>query len=293
MPYVLQGYSVEEKGALTGQPIEVDAELLDSEHLVLVTAADSEERLCKLRKTLGLPYFVSAPVIVKGEVAAIIITGRMVEASPFLCRLGRSEVETVQAISALLASVLVYRKLDDANRRARSDALTGLLNRGALEYQVTQRLQNELVNKKKFAFVIIDCDYFKEINDSYGHMMGDEVLNSLAGFLKQSFRANDCVARIGGDEFAVFCELKDHEQSIKDRAAYLVQSWSETEHKASVGRSFCATVSIGISFAPRDGSAYDELFHRADMALYKSKQRGRNQYTVYSGESMESPFSNE
>lgn len=287
VPHVIQGYSIEEKDLLMGQPIEVDAELLDPEQQVLITAADSDERLRTLRETLRLPYFISAPVVVKGEVAAIIITGRMVESPPFLCRLGRSEVETVQAISALLASVLVYRKLDDATRRAQSDVLTGLLNRGALELKVAQCLQNVGMAPKRYAFIIIDCDYFKEINDSYGHMMGDQVLNALARFLQKSFRADECVARIGGDEFAVFCEMTDHGQSMMDRAAYLVEEWGKYVHKVKDGTSFSATVSIGISFTPRDGSAYDELFHCADMALYRSKQNGRNQYTVYNAETMD------
>lgn len=283
-PYVMQGYSVEEKGALAGQLIEVDAELLNPEQPVLVTAADKECRLRSLRDTLRLPYFISTPIVVKNEVAAILITGRMVEASPFLNRLGRSEAETVQAIGALLASVLVYRRLDDANRKAQTDPLTGLLNRGALERYVTQRLQNELVMKKKFAFLIIDCDYFKEINDSYGHMAGDMVLHSLAQVLQKSFRSNDYVARIGGDEFAVFCELKDPESGILERAAQLVEEWSKTVLSIRAEASVFSTVSMGIAFAPRDGSAYDELFHRADMALYRSKQLGRNRYTVYNAQ---------
>lgn len=286
-PYVMQGYSVEEKGALAGQCIEVDAELLNPEQPVLVTAADGAERLGHLRETLHLPYFISTPIVVKNEIAAILITGRMVEAAPFLNRLGRSEVETVQAIGALLASVLVYRRLDDADRKAQTDPLTGLFNRGALERYVTQRLQNELVLKKKFAFLIIDCDHFKDVNDSYGHLAGDMVLHSLAQVLQKNFRANDYVSRIGGDEFAVFCELKGPESVMLERATQLVEEWSKTMFTMQAGETeLSSTVSIGIAFAPRDGSAYDELFHRADMALYRSKQMGRNQYTVYNAQTM-------
>lgn len=285
-PHVLQGYSEEEKEELEDISIQVEEELLDPEQPVLVTGADSPERLGSLRQILRLPYFISAPVVVKNEVAAILITGRMVEASPFLCRLGRSEVETVQAISALLASVLVYRKLDDATRRAQSDPLTGLFNRGALELRVTKRLQKELSQKKKFVFMIIDCDYFKEINDSYGHMAGDAVLNSLARFLEKNFRAEDCVARIGGDEFAVFFELTDSETAVIQRAAHLVEAWSQSALATQEGTPISSTLSVGISFAPRDGSAYDELFHRADLALYRAKQLGRNRHAVYDPETM-------
>lgn len=291
VPFVLQGYDAAEKEGLEGRPIPVDAQLLDPEHPVLVTAADAPSRLAQLRETLGLPYFISAPVIVKNEVAAILITGRLVESVPFLSRLGRSDVETVQAISALLASVLVYRKLDDANRKARTDILTGLLNRGALEFQAAQRLHEELPQGKKFAFLIIDCDYFKEINDSYGHLEGDQILISLAHFLQSHFRGEDYVARIGGDEFVVFCSLSDgdREQELLDRVAQLVAAWAHTPFSVKAGGAFHSTVSIGMSFAPRDGGTYSELFQRADVALYQAKQQGRNQFACYDAQAMEGP----
>lgn len=285
-PYVLQGYSVEEKAALSGQIIQLPEELLDPEEPVLITAADSEKRFAELRRVLRLPYFISSPVVVRNvgsEVAAVIITGRMIESVPFLSRLGRSDVETVQAISALLASILVYQKLDDANRQAQSDVLTGLFNRKALEFNVEHRLQTELSAKKKFAFIIIDCDYFKVINDSYGHMEGDTVLNALARFLEKSFRADDCVARIGGDEFAVFCSISDSEgeDQFFRRLAHIVGTWSKSVFTVNEGTTFNSTMSVGISMAPRDGHSYEELFQHADVALYRSKELGRNQYTVY------------
>lgn len=281
IPYVLQGYNEEEKAALEGLPVEISPQLLNAEEPVLLTAADSPERLQGLRNALGLPYLIAAPVVVKNEIAAILVTGRMVEAQPFLSRLGRSDVETVQAISALLASVLVYKQLDDANRQAQSDGLTGLLNRGALEQQVAKLLDNQ-VNKRKFAFLIIDCDYFKEVNDSYGHMQGDEVLTALGQFLHSCFRAEDCVARIGGDEFAVFCTLTEDDEKIISRAQRLVEGWNATSFRAKNGKRFRSSISVGIACAPRDGNTYDELFHKADLALYKSKQLGRNRYSLYS-----------
>lgn len=288
LPYILQGYNVEEQEEIIGQQVEINEELLNPEQPVLITAIDDVRRLSKLREVLKIPYFISAPIIVNNEVAAILITGRMVELVPFLSRLGRSDAETVQAISSLLASILVYRKLDDANKKAQRDVLTGLFNRGALKSQATKSLQKYIPDGKRFAFMIIDCDYFKEVNDSYGHMGGDMVLNTLACFLQENFRADDCVARIGGDEFAVFCSLTDNdsEQGIFNKTVQLVKSWSEFPLAVKGGLSFYSTVSVGISFAARDGITYDELFHAADIALYKSKELGRNQCTVYDAKSM-------
>lgn len=282
-PRVLQGYNAQEEAALVGNPIVVSEELLDAEHPVLVTAADTVTRLGALRETLRLPYFISAPVVVENEVAALFITGRMVEAAPFLSRLGRSDVETVQAISALLASVLVYRKLGDATRQAQSDALTGLLNRGALETRAVQYLQAAEMERKRYAFMMIDCDCFKGINDRYGHMAGDRVLNTLARFLQKRFRLDDCVARIGGDEFAVLCALGDMEEreSILSRIERLVQEWSAQTISVQDGLELSSTISVGIAIAPEDANSYDELFQNADLALYRAKELGRNCCAIY------------
>jgi signal transduction histidine kinase/ActR/RegA family two-component response regulator len=119
MPVVLQGYSAEEKAALAGLRVALAPELLDPATPQLVTGADPPDKLPELRKALLLPFLISSPVILKNKVAAILITGRMVEAAPFFSRLGRSDVETVQALSALLASVLVSRRLAAEEERSR------------------------------------------------------------------------------------------------------------------------------------------------------------------------------
>ena len=115
---ILQGYSLEEKTRLAGREIAVDPELLDTEKPVIVTGNDAEERFGTLRRLLNLPYFISAPVVLKEEVTAILITGRMAEQPPFLSRLGTSEGETVQAVSALMASVAAHRHLEAEEERA-------------------------------------------------------------------------------------------------------------------------------------------------------------------------------
>lgn len=287
IPSVLQGYTTEEKAVLEGQQIEVDEELLNMEAPILVTAADDEGQLTELRNTLKLPYLISAPVIVENKVAAILITGRMVEAPPFLSRLGQNDLETVQAISALLASILVYERLDDANKQAQTDVLTGLLNRGALEQQTTQLLQQELPYGKMSVFIMIDFDNFKEVNDNYGHLVGDEALIALAHVLKDNFRATDIVARLGGDEFAVFCTLTGDVKQITQKVERLMNYWSSNPFITEDGIKLYSTLSIGVSIAPRDGTSYNELLHKADIALYKSKQNGRNQYTIYDAMTMD------
>jgi signal transduction histidine kinase/ActR/RegA family two-component response regulator len=122
-PVVLQGYPADKKELVAARSIEIDTELLNPDRPVLVTGADPADRLAALREALELPYLISSPAFLYGnEVAAILITGRMVEEPPFLSRLGRSDIETVQAISALLAAVLVEQRLENELRRARDQA---------------------------------------------------------------------------------------------------------------------------------------------------------------------------
>lgn len=119
IPAVLQGFTEEEKQRLAGQTFAIRPEMMDPMHPVLVNGGSDAETYCELRKTLGLPYFISAPVIPTSAVDAILITGRMSEQPPFLSRLGPGDVETVQAIGALMGSVLVRQHLDEAEERAR------------------------------------------------------------------------------------------------------------------------------------------------------------------------------
>ena len=118
-PVVLQGYSANEKAAFAGKHVNVPAELFDPVNPVIVTGADSADRFREFRELLGIPYFVSFPVVLQGEVVAILVTGRLVEAPPYFIRLSRSDSETIQAIGVLLASVLVGQRLLVAEERNR------------------------------------------------------------------------------------------------------------------------------------------------------------------------------
>ncbi|GHU06602.1 hypothetical protein FACS1894158_13530 [Betaproteobacteria bacterium] len=280
LPVILQGYSEEEKSQLEGQSMEVAPDVLDTETPVLVTAADAEERLAGMRRTLMLPYFISVPIIVKNELAGILITGRTVEQHPFLSRLGHNDVETVQAVSTLLASLLVYQQLDDANKKACTDSLTGLCNRSLLESRATRILSGCHEDGRSHALVIIDFDFFKRVNDNYGHLRGDNALKALADMLHRIFRSNDVIARIGGDEFAVFC-VGIGDGHILEIMSRLMDDWRGTDLAAEGEASFRATLSIGVALAPRDGTDYEDLFNKADLALYESKRQGRDRYTIY------------
>ena len=118
LPLVLQGYSEEEKRAMAGRPILLDGGPLGPDDALLATAADSGAHLAGLRAALGLPYLIAVPIVLKKEVVAVLVTGRLSEQPPFLSRLGVGDVETVRAVVALMASILMRQQLDEAEQRA-------------------------------------------------------------------------------------------------------------------------------------------------------------------------------
>ncbi len=161
-----------------------------------------------------------------------------------------------------------------------TDSLTGLLNRRV----VIERLNSEIERVKRYGFdlslILCDLDYFKEINDTYGHNTGDEVLKIVSWILKESVRAADIVGRYGGDEFLLILP----ETSIKgaeDMAERIRLSVQDTEFPAGNGKSVRTTLSLGITNFQGGRADIHDLINRIDNALYTSKRAGKNQvYTI-------------
>lgn len=157
-------------------------------------------------------------------------------------------------------------------QKAERDALTGLLNRQSFE-QLKESLRNP---SKKLAFLLVDVDVFKSINDNYGHDTGDQALIKVANLLEDNFRKADYVLRIGGDEFAVIMEkiTADKKQIIRDK----IDAVNEVlQHPQGDFPKY--SVSVGVAFSEQ--GFHDELFHQTDTALYHTKENGRCGYTFY------------
>ena len=155
------------------------------------------------------------------------------------------------------------------------DALTGLYNKKVTEERINEVLLEQ--PEAMHAFLILDLDRFKEVNDGYGHAAGDAVLREFAGLLRNYFRENDVIGRIGGDEFVVLMKNVDSKDSVRNRTGSLVQKIGALEFSDMPEH---ITSSIGIAFAPKQGDCYMDLYKAADGALYETKRRGRNGYTV-------------
>ena len=180
-------------------------------------------------------------------------------------------VEEVPQERAVVARMLGREARERLGHAASHDALTGLFNRGAYD------LWMESADKEHMALILIDVDHFKTINDTYGHAVGDQVLQRVAELLKSSFRSVDILCRTGGDEFVVVMTRVNSamRQLVLDKINHindLLQHPSNGLPKASI--------SAGAAFSDRKNPQGD-LYTDADMALYRVKESGRMGCGIY------------
>ena len=161
---------------------------------------------------------------------------------------------------------------------AEHDPLTGLLNRKGFEERADNLLRENAYNMS--AYIMIDQDNFKGVNDGYGHMTGDEVLKRTARILRNSFRSGDLVARVGGDEFCAFLPHIAGKDWIEERLDSIERNIKE-EFTCN-GMMMHVSVSIGAAIYPEAGGSIEELYSSADKALYAAKDAGKGRFEVYS-----------
>lgn len=164
-----------------------------------------------------------------------------------------------------------------AHKMANTDTLTNLYNRNGAYTEIEQRLLN--IKDEMDAFIIIDLDNFKAVNDCLGHSQGDELLQKVAKTLEDNFRKTDIIARLGGDEFIIY--MKD----IKSRNA-VVNAVEKLLHKLQLeylwkNGSIQVSASVGIALVPFDGICFEDLYIKSDKALYRSKRQGKNGYSFF------------
>ena len=198
--------------------------------------------------------------------------------------ISRYELIFMSSFCIMVAVLILYIVLKNNKekaellRSAQKDALTGVYNK-----ENTQKMIDEILREKStpglHGFLILDMDHFKEVNDVYGHAMGDKVLEMLGNFLKKQFREQDVVGRIGGDEFVILLYNIGSRENMESRIKNLQEKIREIHMDGMEDHTF--TLSAGIAFAPQDGDTFMELYQKADLALYQVKRSGRNGYRVY------------
>ena len=172
------------------------------------------------------------------------------------------------------------RAEETIKHQAYYDELTGLPNRRLFEDQLDRALAQARRKHHRLVVMFMDLDRFKTVNDTVGHKLGDELLQSAGKRLTNLLRDGDTVARMGGDEFTILLPEVDREEDILDVARRILHSFRQPW---TLGRSeFLVTASIGVAVWPNDGQDGPALLKNADMAMYRAKDQGRDNFQLYS-----------
>lgn len=163
--------------------------------------------------------------------------------------------------------------------KAELDLLTGVYNKVTAEQMIRASLDRGTKNRCTDAFLIVDLDEFKKVNDQLGHAFGDVVLFETAQNLKSLCRAGDIVGRIGGDEFVMFLKDLPDEMVVETKGLSICAMFQNAYAGALKDHKVSGTV--GISLSPRDGQTFEELYEKADIALYHAKAIGKDTYCLY------------
>lgn len=187
------------------------------------------------------------------------------------------EGRAVKAVGVILDINTEKKEKQNLLKLAQRDSLTGIYNKAATNALVARRMEDFDFTVLQ-ALLIIDIDYFKAVNDTYGHMAGDGLLSAVAAQLKNHVRSSDVVGRIGGDEFLVYLSEVESEDAALWKAQNLHAALGTLTSETGAPP---ITSSIGMAVFPHNTVEYSELYQYADEALYLRKKEGRNGVTVY------------
>lgn len=187
----------------------------------------------------------------------------------------------------VIVNVVNKKRYNDRSRalekKADTDLLTELNNKIATERKIREYI-SENQDSQALMFVF-DIDNFKRINDTRGHAFGDEVLRSIGMRLKAEFRMSDVIGRVGGDEFILFLKNIKDESILKKESGRVADLFRD--FKVGQYSKYKVTASIGCAVFPKNADSFEDLYKAADKALYKAKQRGKNQLAFYEDEDEE------
>ncbi len=185
-------------------------------------------------------------------------------------------------VLAAQASLSISNALlhEEIRMLALTDGLTGLYNHRHFQERLAEEFRKAERFSEPLSLILTDIDHFKKVNDTYGHPAGDAVLKGFSGIIRETVREIDIPARYGGEEFAIMALKADAGEARK--IAERIRKRVEAHRFEADGVSIAVTVSLGIASYPRDASSREELIERADQALYKAKESGRNRTVLYS-----------
>lgn len=248
----------------------------NNQHAVLSRHVDDAREsapMHELRKQLQVGSCCCLPLRKNNTVIGAIMLGRSDEQPEF----DQRDVDVLKAMVNQLAISIERLELEqELEHQAYHDRLTKLSNRHHFEMELSERIRQAEHDKSEFSVLFIDLDGFKAVNDSLGHAAGDELLTQVSGRLLTEVTANDLVARMGGDEFAVIVDTHSNALDLAHNILSAMNlSFDVFKETVKIG------ASIGVSRYPDDGKTMSALLHRADEAMYQAKHGGKSQVFVF------------
>lgn len=212
------------------------------------------------------------PLVMKNNVFGVIYLSTKEQTPPF----DHEDLNVLSILSSHASAVLDQARL---YTMASTDELTGLYTRRYYIQRIGDEYKRCTRYKRHLSMIVVDIDFFKKVNDTYGHHTGDIVLKEVANLIKQAIRVDiDTAVRFGGEEFVVI--LPETHLRGAWQVAERIRKWVEEASFECGEDKIKSTVSLGISAYPENGAAIEDLFNMSDSALYRSKKAGRNQITA-------------
>ncbi len=235
----------------------------------------SEAPYAERFRELGIAYAIVIPVVLEKDLMGMILLGSST-------RLSLNDFSTqrcVELAGRFAVALSSAERADALFRKASFDDLTGLPNRQLLNERLGDMIDAARHEKYSGGILYLDLDRFKEINDAYGHSVGDIVLSQAAERVRSEVRDDDLVARLGGDEFVIVLPRIAGNERLKATASRILTRMSELFSVFGVNHFVGA--SIGIALFPDDGDSVETLLKNADSAMYRAKEAGRSRFEFY------------
>jgi len=270
-----------EDGSLSVESDNALIERMLSEHEVMVLDGSTIEdpQLRNLMEASGIPASLVAPMFAAGEFLGVISANYSTDTYPGDIR----DPDLHERLSGLAdqaaTAIQNLELLERVSHMAWHDALTGLPNRRLFEDRVEQELVRSRRVGEPVCMFFVDIDNFKTVNDTYGHATGDVLIQQVGQRLVETVRGQDTVARLGGDEFAILLPGLADQLAINQ----LAERTLDAIHTPFdiFGDQVSTSASVGIAIAPEHGDSYDDLLNRADEAMFRAKDHGRNAFEMF------------
>jgi diguanylate cyclase (GGDEF)-like protein len=252
-----------------------------SEHEVMVLDGSTIEdpQLRSLMEASGIPISLVAPLFAAGEFLGVISANYSTDTYPGDIHDPDLHERLLGLADQAATAIQNLELLERVSHMAWHDALTGLPNRRLFEDRVEQELVRSRRVGEPVCMFFVDLDNFKTVNDTYGHATGDVLIQQVGQRLVETVRSQDTVARLGGDEFAILLPGLADQLAINQ----LAERTLDAMHTPFdiYGDEVSTSASVGIAIAPEHGDSYDDLLNRADEAMFRAKDHGRNAFEMF------------